>query len=83
MKPALSKEEFYAQFPKNEKQVMAAEGYERPDWHTLMSGVPEDHAGKPFHFKRGGSVGSYSNHPAASIPGIHIVGHLPIFHGKP
>ena len=25
----------------------------------------------------------YSNHPAARIPGIHIVGHLPIFHGKP
>jgi len=80
MKPTLNKENFYAQFPRNEEHVMAAEGYERPDWHTLMEGLPEQHTGQPFHFKRGGAV-----HRPHHIPGLHIntaeVGE-PTFTGK-
>ena len=68
MKPLLNKDDFYAQFPHNEEHVMAAEGYERPDWHTLMAGVPEQHTRQPVHFKRGGTV-----HKPHRIPGVHIV----------
>ena len=82
MKPSLNKEDFYAQFPNNENHLMAAEGYERPDWHTLMDGVPEEHTRKPVSYKRGGSV---RRHPAHGIPGVHIVtaeAGEPVFSGR-
>ena len=68
MKPLLDKDDFYAQFPRNEEHVMAAENYERPDWHTLMPGIPEQHTRQPVHLRRGGAV-RRPHH----VPGVHIV----------
>jgi len=79
-KPKLNKSDFYAQFPRHEEHEDAAENYERPDWHTLMEGVPEQHTRNVVKFRQGGMV-----HPASRIHGVHIVTSKmgePVFTGK-
>lgn len=76
--PKVEKDDFYAQFPRSNDEHFHSTAHDRPEWWESYAGVPEDEIGPRVHYARGGTAKA---HPASIIPGVHIVGHNPIFHG--
>ena len=87
MRPALNKEDFYAQFHGQENPHHHSTDHPTTEWWEHHN-ADQDMVGPPVSYARGGKVGyakggsvPHTPHPAMRIPGVHIVGHNPIFHG--
>ena len=63
------------------KQVLSQEQHgpqDKPALRAFLKKQPTINLAKEQGLKRGGTAKA---HPASIIPGVHIVGHNPIFHG--
>jgi len=63
------------------KQVLSQEQHgpqDQPALRAFLKKQPTNDLAKSQNLKRGGTAKA---HPASIIPGVHIVGHNPIFHG--
>jgi len=81
-RPKLPGDIYHQQFHNLEHHDLSE--HTRPMWYEM----PEAAQAFAPKYNRGGSVISQlknhnKRHETSLIPGVHIVGHLPIFHGKP
>jgi hypothetical protein len=79
-RPKLPADAFYSQFH-HVTDAHHSVNHPTREWWDLYDDLPETD-GKAVNYARGGDVKEPKRHPAHGIPGIHIVGHNPVFTGE-
>lgn len=71
-KTAIPAEHFYAQFHHADAPHHHSVNHPTREWWDLHDDVPGEMISEPVRYARGGTVEKKKQHPALSIPGVHI-----------